>query len=80
MVLAIALIIFVIGCCLSSFEDASYDAQRNAQRRHEELMNELRQAQERDAREVRQTKVTRRRVVKDKQGNILAEEITGEIV
>ena len=84
MILVVALIIFVIGCCLSSYEDNNYNAQREARKRHEELMRVLSESAERD-REVmeaqkKQSKVTRRRIAQDKDGNVLAEEITEETV
>ena len=41
MVLALAVIIFVIGCCLSSYEDNSYNAQRREEQRHKELIRIL---------------------------------------
>ena len=76
MILALGIIIFVIGCCLSSFEDSSYKSQISAQRRHDELMKALSEA--RDT-EPRKAKRTQRRIAKDKEGNILAEEIIEEI-
>ena len=92
MILALGLIIFVIGCCLSSYEDVSYDSQVRAERRHRELMRELEEArQENEARKLtppncgsavrpRQERRAQRRIAKDKDGNILAEEITEEII
>ena len=92
MILALGIIIFIIGCCLSSYEDVSYDSQVRAERRHRELMRELEKArQENEAKKLtppdcgsnvvpRQERRARRRIVKDKDGNILAEEITEEIV
>ena len=80
MVLAIALIIFVIGCCLDSFEQNSYTARKEAQRRHDELMRALMKAEEKKPLPARKTKVTRRRIAKDPQGNVLAEEVTEEEV
>ena len=41
MVLALGIIIFVIGYCLSSYEDNSYNAERRAEQRHCELMRVL---------------------------------------
>lgn len=78
MVLAIGIIIFIIGCCMSSYEDTSYNNQRNAEARHRELMQTL----EESRREVapREERRARRRIAKDKDGNILAEEITEEII
>ena len=78
MVLTIALIIFVIGCCLDSFEQNSYMARREAQRRHDELMRALMKEEEEKPLLAGRTKVTRRRIAKDPQGNVLAEEVTEE--
>ena len=80
MVLAIGVIIFVIGCCLSSYEDNSYRAQRNAERRKEEIIAQLNKLHE--ARELvpKTERRARRRIAKDKEGNILAEEETEEII
>lgn len=93
MILALGLVIFVIGCCLSSYEDVSYDSQVRAERRHRELMRELEECRrENEERKritppdcgsnvvPRQERRARRRVVKDKDGNLLAEEITEEII
>ena len=41
MLLALGIIIFIIGCCVSSYEDASYNAERRAEQRHRELMRAL---------------------------------------
>lgn len=78
MVLAIGIIIFIIGCCMSSYEDTSYNNQRNAEARHRELMRIL----EENRREVapREERRARRRIAKDKEGNVLAEEVTEEII
>lgn len=79
MVIAISIIVFIICCCMESFEDASYRAQRNAERRHEELMEAIRKDRENTrALSVKKKKVTRRRIAKDSTGNTLAEEITEE--
>ena len=92
MILALGFIIFVIGCCLSSYEDISYDNQVRAERRHRELMRELEEArQENEAKKLvppncgtnvmpRQERRACRRIAKDKDGNVLAEEITEEII
>ena len=77
MVLIIALIIFVIGCAVSSVEDADYRARKRAEQRHKELMRAL--SEHKSAPPARQ-KVTRRRIAKDKEGNVLAEEVTEEEV
>ena len=37
MILALGIIIFIIGCCLSSYEDNTYNAQRREEQRHQEL-------------------------------------------
>ena len=74
MVLALAVIIFVIGCCLSSYEDNSYKAQR----REEELMRVLKEHRNSPPPAPRRIKQVRRRFAQDKDGNILGEEITEE--
>ena len=76
MILALGIIIFVIGCCLSSFEDSSYQAQVNAQKRHDEIIKTL--AEHKEFAPKRATR-TQRRVAKDKDGNIVAEEIIEEV-
>lgn len=79
MVLALEIIIFVIGCCLSSYEDNSYNAERRAEQRHRELMHELEEARRLSQPPAqRKTKVIRRRFAQDRNGNILGEEITEE--
>jgi hypothetical protein len=80
MVLAIGVIIFVIGCCLSSYEDTSYQAQRNAERRKEEIIAQLNKLHESRELAPRTERRARRRIAKDKEGNILAEEETEEII
>lgn len=76
MLLALGIIIFVIGCCLSSFEDVSYTSQVSAERRQKELLNELAKLHEKEPKKVKRT----RRIAKDKEGNVLAEEIIEEEV
>lgn len=76
MILALGIIIFVIGCCLSSFEDSSYNAQVNAQKRHDEIIRALSEQKEVAP---KRAKRTQRRVAKDKEGNVVAEEIIEEI-
>ena len=80
MVLAIGVIIFIIGCCLSSYEDVSYTSQKRADARHRELMRVLDECnRERDL-APKEERRARRRIAKDKDGNVLAEEITEEII
>ena len=74
--IALGLIIFVIGCCLSTYEDSSYRAQRNAEQRHKELMKVLSESNEVVP---KRTKRTQRRLARDKEGNMLAEEIIEEV-
>ena len=80
MIIGLGIIIFIIGCCLSSYEDTSYNNQRNAEARHRELMRQLEEC--RQVRELapREERRARRRIAKDKEGNLLAEEITEEII
>ena len=77
MVIAIGIIIFFIGCLMSSVEDVEASAVRRERQRHDELMRVLSEERERSN---KQTKVTRRRIARDKEGNVLAEEITEETV
>ena len=76
MFLALGIIIFVIGCCLSSFEDSSYNAQVNARKRHDEIIRALAEHKEITP---KRAKRTQRRIAKDKEGNMIAEEIIEEI-
>ena len=76
MIIALGIIIFVIGCCLSSFEDVSYNSQVSAERRQKELLNELAKLHEKESKKVKRT----RRIAKDKEGNVLAEEVIEEEV
>lgn len=79
MLLALGIIIFIIGCCVSSYEDASYNAERRAEQRHRELMRALDEASKRSQPPApRRTKQVRRRFAQDSYGNILGEEITEE--
>ena len=77
MVLALGIIIFIIGCCLSSYEENTYNAQRREEQRHKELMRILSENRN-NISAPRRTKQVRRRFVKDKDGNILGEEIIEE--
>lgn len=89
MVLALGIIMFIIGCCLSTYDDINYDNQRRAEKRHQELLRELEEYRK-ERRIVppncgsnvapKQARRTRRRVAKDKNGNILSEEILEEII
>ena len=76
MILGIAVIIFLVGCIVSSIDDASYSAQK----REEELLRILSKHRDDEVPPAKQTKVTRRRIAQDKEGNVLAEEVTEETV
>ena len=39
MLLALGIIIFIIGCCVSSYEDASYNAERRAEHFVKKIQN-----------------------------------------
>ena len=92
MIIGLGIIIFIIGCCLSSYEDTSYNNQKSAEARHRELMRQLEECRrENETKKLvppscgtnvmpRQERRARRRIAKDKDGNILAEEITEEII
>lgn len=72
MITALGIIIFIIGCCLSSSEDNAYKREKE----HKELMRALSESR-RDETPVKQRR-TQRRIAKDKYGNVLAEEIIEE--
>ena len=80
MILAFGVIIFVIGCCLSSYEDTSYNNQKSAEARHRELMRQLEECRQERELAPREERRARRRIAKDKEGNLLAEEVTEEII
>ena len=77
MVIALGIIIFIIGCCLSSYENSSYNAQQRAEQRHKELMKALSESQKTSV-TPRRIKQVRRRIAVDREGNLLGEEITEE--
>lgn len=77
MILALGIIIFVIGCCLSSFEDCSYNAQQRQEKRYNEIIKALNESKRANEIPVKR-KQTRRRFAMDKEGNLLGEEITEE--
>ena len=85
MLLMAGLVIFLIGCIVSAVDDYSNSSQRMAERRHRELMRYLadmnkKQEVEEEEEELSPTlkRVIRRRIAQDKEGNVLAEEITEE--
>ena len=78
MILVLGIIIFVIGCCLTSYEDNTYNAQRREEKRFKELMHALDESRNSAPPAPRRTKQVRRRFAQDKDGNILGEEITEE--
>ena len=80
MIIGLGIIIFIIGCCLSSYEDTSYNNQKRAEARHRELMRQLEECRQERELAPREERRARRRIAKDKDGNILAEEITEEII
>ncbi len=77
MLTALGIIIFIIGCCVSSYEDSSYKAERREEERHRELMQALNESRGINETPVRKKKV-RRRFVMDDDGYLLGEEITEE--
>ena len=80
MILALGIIMFIVGCCLSTYEDTSYNNQRNAEARHRELIRQLTEYSQERSVAPREERRARRRIAKDKDGNVLAEEITEEII
>lgn len=80
MIIGLGIIIFIIGCCLSSYEDTSYNNQKSAEARHHELMRQLEECRQERELAPREERRARRRIAKDKEGNLLAEEVTEEII
>jgi hypothetical protein len=76
MIIGIGILLFIIGCCISSADNANYENRQRDERRYRELMEKLSEKKEVSG----QSKVTRRRIAKDKFGNIIAEEIVEEII
>ena len=76
MILGIGILLIIIGCCVSSSDNANYEYRRREEQRHRELLEKLSETKEVSG----QSKVTRRRIAKDKFGNIIAEEIIEELV
>lgn len=76
MILLFGFILIVVGCCLTSSaeDDRAYESRQ--ERRHTELMSAIKNDR---VSSVNKTKVTRRRIVKDKEGNTIAEEIIEEV-
>lgn len=79
MVLALGIIIFIIGCCMSSYDNDSYNARCRDEQRYNELKQLLNERQN-NTDLPKRTKQIRRRFIKDKYGNILGEEILEEVV
>ena len=84
MLLMAGLVIFLIGCIISAVDDYSNSSQRMAERRHRELMryladmNKKQEVEEEEELSPTLKRVIRRRIAQDKEGNVLAEEITEE--
>lgn len=76
--LTLGIILFIIGCCMSSYEDNAYNAQRREEQRHKELMRVLDENRNAAPPAPRRRKVVRRRIAKDKEGNVIGEEIIEE--
>ena len=56
MLTALGIILFIIGCCISSYEDTSYKAERREEERHQELMKALSESKRINETPVRQRK------------------------
>lgn len=92
MLLITGIVIFLVGCIVSSVDDSNASAQRREAQLQAELMRELEEnRKENETKKLippscstsvmpRQERRARRRIIKDKDGNILAEEITEEII
>ena len=78
MVIAFSVILFIIGCCMSSYEDYAYKVQKREERLEKELMRILEENRNSAPPAPRRRKQVRRRFAQDKNGNILGEEILEE--
>ena len=79
MIIVLGIIIFIIGCCLSSYEENTYKTQRREEQRYKELMQVLNESKRNNEIPIKR-KQTRRRFAIDKEGNLLGEEISEEMV
>ena len=76
MLLMLGILTFIVGCVVSAFENNSYRNQRMAERRHKEIMRVFEEQRDIVPKVERRA---RRRIAKDNEGNLIAEEITEEI-
>ena len=76
--ITLGILLYIIGCFISSYEDDVYETQRREEKRHKELMRTLRETRNSASPASRRIKRVRRRFVKDKDGKILGEEIIEE--
>ena len=78
MILLFCLILWLAG----DYEEAAYEnwkqSERNKERRHRELIAEQKRQNELMKLQTRRKTVTRRRILKDERGRVIAEEVTVE--
>lgn len=74
MIILFGILLIVIGCCMSASAEDDRAYERRQQIRHNEIMEATKRADEM----AHKSKVTRRRVLQDKDGNTMAEEIVEE--
>lgn len=79
MVLALAIILFVIGDCMESAGRDWETSERNKERRHRELLEAQRRHYKiMESQNRRKTTVTRRRYLRDEKGRFISEEVSVE--
>ena len=74
MIICLGILIFIIGCCLSASAADDERYERNAERRHRELVEELRKQREHEKRSS-QTKCRVRTMLRDEKGRFIAQEV-----
>lgn len=76
MIILFGLLLIILGCCISSSAEDDKVYELNRERRHKELIKAV---AENKSKQIKKSKVTRRRILKDANGNVIAEEIIEEI-
>lgn len=71
----LALIIYLVACCIESSERSHYISERNNERRHRELVRAVKEQKDREPKKIKRTV---RRIAQTQDGTVLAEERTEE--
>lgn len=75
MIILFGLLLIVIGCCISASAEDDRMFEIEHERRHREVIKAV---AENKSKQLKKSKVTRRRILKDTNGNVIAEEIIEE--